>query len=160
MAKRERAPSSKPSRVAKRRRPFDFPFFPPEGLIEERAKAGDADELLSEFVAEGDQQSARANALFTAASFGLAGAAIVRAAVGMERWQYGIVVGFAALGIATSLVAQVTRVGKLGIGLNADADDVLHSYWAVHRRARWLEAATWAVASTLALLALFVLTTV
>jgi hypothetical protein len=144
--------------LRRRRHPFDFPFFPAEPEIEKRAEAGEVDALLAEFAAEGDQQSARANALFTAGSFALAGAAVVRAAVGMERWQYGIVIFLAAAGIITSLVAQVTRVGKLAVGFDAEVADVLHSYSAVRRRARWLEVATWTVGLTLALLALFVLT--
>lgn len=157
MALSQTRPHSKEERVGRRRRPFDFPFFPASAEIKARAESGEVVQLLAELAAEGDQQSTRAGGLFTAAVFALAAAAIVRASVGLERWQYGVVVLLAGVGIGTSLVAQVTRVGKLAIGLEAETTDVMHSYWAVRRKARWLEAATWSVAATLFLLALFVL---
>lgn len=157
MGRAQRKGEDKAARAGRWRRPFDFPFFPPEDAIASRAHDAGADVVLAELVAEGDQQSGRAGALVTAAALAIATAAVTRVAAGLADWQYAITLVFAGGGLAAALIAQVTRVGALSVGLAAEPEDVRHAYWAVRRRAFWLELATWTVGVALALVALFAL---
>ncbi len=158
MARAQRKGQNKATRAGRHRLPFEFPFFPPPEDIVARANSIGADAVLAELVAEGDQQSMRGGGLVTAAAFAIATSAVVRVAAGLADWQYVGTLLFAGVGLAAALVAQVTRAGALSVGLAADADDVKHAYWAVRRKAFWLELATWTVGSALAAVALFALT--
>jgi len=140
------------------RRPFDYPYFPPRDDVRERATQVGFEAVLAELVAESDQQTARANALLTAAVFALATTTVLGAAAGLGRWQYAVTVTVAGVAFASALTTQVIRVGKRSIALEAELTDVDHAYSAVSRKARWLEAATWMVSIALVLLAAFALT--